>query len=97
MSAGFSAQNIGNLDAPSTVYVSFYLSGNNTFSPDDTFLKKLSAGKLKKGASKKITLSVTLPVGVTVSGKYVIAVVDPQNAISESDENNNQIVYGPIP
>ena len=96
-SAGFTAQNIGNKDAPSTVYVGFYISGNNTFSQDDTLLKKVSVGKLKKGASKKITLSVTLPVGVTLTGKFVIAVIDPQNPIPESDENNNQIVYGPIP
>ena len=97
MSASFNAQNIGNLDAPSAVFVRFYLSGDNTFSADDTFLKQISAGRLKKGTTKKITLSANLPIGVTASGKYVIAVVDPKNDIPESDENNNQIVYGPIP
>jgi hypothetical protein len=97
VSAGFSAQNIGNMNAPSAVYVSFYLSGDNTFSLDDTFLKKLSAGKLKKGTSKKITLSVNLPVGVSASGKYAIAVVDSQNGTPESNENNNRIAYGPVP
>ncbi len=93
----FKAKNIGDKDAPSTAYVSFYLSENNTYSPDDLLLKKLSAGKLKKGKNKSLTLTVILPYGVTVNGKYVIAIVDPQAAISESNENNNQIVYGPIP
>ena len=98
VSAKFTAQNTGNKDAPSTVYVSFYLSGDNTFSQSDTLVKnKVSAGKLKKGASKTIALSAMFPVGVPISGKYLIAVVDPQGSITESDENNNQIVYGPIP
>jgi subtilase family serine protease len=92
----FNAQNIGDKDASTTAYVSFYLSSDNTYSGDDTFLKQVSAGKLKKGASKRVSLSVTLPVGATASGKYVIAVIDPQNANPESNENNNQIVYGPI-
>ena len=89
-------QNIGEKDAPSSS-VSFYLSADNTFSEDDTLLKQLTAGKLKTGARKMIRWSISLPAGVTASGQYVIAVVDSQNVVLESNENNNQIAYGPLP
>lgn len=36
-------------------------------------------------------------VGESASGKYVIAVVDADNTISETDETNNTVLYGQIP
>jgi hypothetical protein len=42
-------------------------------------------------------LSYTLPSGVTASGKYVIAVLDADDAVQETDENDNVIAFGPIP
>ena len=43
---------------------------------------------------KKVT--VNLPKG-GCSGKNIIAIVDPENKMVETDEMNNQTVYGPIP
>jgi hypothetical protein len=34
---------------------------------------------------------------VPVSGRYIIAVVDPQDQIEEVNEKNNIAVYGPLP
>jgi len=93
----FQVKNAGNKDISSSGSVNFYLSADGIFSADDTSLKQVSAGKLKKGGSKSISLSINLSSGVTASGKYVIAVIDQQDTISESNENNNQIAYGPVP
>ena len=35
--------------------------------------------------------------GQNGTGKYIITVVDKDNLITETDETNNSIVYGPIP
>jgi hypothetical protein len=77
--------------------VRFYLSSDNSYSAEDAFLRQVSESKLKKGTSKRINLSINLSTGVIATGKYGIAVIDPQNVISESRENNGEISYGPIP
>jgi hypothetical protein len=98
LAGSFTVQNSGNKDTSSSFYLSIHLSQDNVFSSgDDTLLKQVSVGKMKKGASKKVNLSVNLAPGATVSGKYVIAVIDSQSVITESNKNNNQIVYGPMP
>lgn len=89
-------QNIGNWDALSS-FVRFYLSDDNTYDGGDTFLKQVATGKIKKGKSKNRTLSYSFPLGVTVSGKYIIAVIDADNTVVEANETNNNITYGPIP
>ncbi len=92
----FTAQNIGNKDASSST-VKFYLSDNNTYNGGDTLLKQVSSGSIKAGGSKLINLNINLASGQTASGKYVIAVIDADNTLTESNESNNQAVYGPIP
>jgi hypothetical protein len=39
---------------------------------------------------------VTLPHGVSAAGKFVIAVVDASGAVTESNEADNTIVFGPV-
>ena len=63
---------------------------------EDGFLKQVSIGKLKAGGSKTKKLSYSLPSGGSASGKYVIAVIDADNILTEADESNNRTVYGPI-
>ena len=92
----FAVSNIGNRDAAST-YVYFYLSDNGNFDQTDTPLKSFSTGKLKVGKSKSVKLNYNLTIGISASGKYVIAVMDPENLVAETNENNNIVVYGPIP
>jgi hypothetical protein len=92
----FTVKNIGNKDASST-YVKFYLSGNSTYEDEDSQLKQIATGKLKPGKSKVINFNLNLATNQTATGKYVITVIDKDNLVAEIDENNNQIIYGPIP
>ncbi len=89
-------QNVGTLNAASS-NVRFYLSDDGIFDEGvDTFLKQVSTGSVKIEKSKMKTLSCSFPVGQTASGKYIIAVIDADNTVLESNESNNYVVFGPI-
>jgi len=77
--------------------VRFFLSPDNTLDAGDTLLKASPLAALRPGTTKKVSLNAKVPAGQSASGKFVIAVLDPLNAVTESDENNNRIVFGPIP
>ncbi len=81
--------------ASSSVY--FYLSNDGTYDPGDTYLKKKSTGKVKYANSKNIAFAYKFPVGMTLTGKYIIAVLDATGKVLEVDEGNNTIVSGAIP
>jgi hypothetical protein len=53
-------------------------------------------GTVKAGKSSKKTFSCNFGIGETAAGKFVIAVIDANKALSEADEDNNNIVYGPL-
>jgi hypothetical protein len=89
-------QNIGTADAP-TSFIRYYLSDNAIFDAGYALLKQHATGAVKVGKIKKRTLSGQLPVGVSASGKFIIAVIDADNTVAECDENNNIIVFGPLP
>lgn len=91
-----SVQNTGNQNASSS-FVRFYLSNDAYINGADIFLKQVATGSVKMGTSKAKMLSQSLPVGETASGKYIIAVIDAGNIVTESDKNNNYAVFGPIP
>ena len=80
-----------------TSFVKFFLSNDSTFSPDDTFLKQVATGKVTIEGSKKRALAVQSPKGVNVAGKFILAVLDSENSIDESNEGNNTIAFGPLP
>lgn len=89
-----SIQNSGILDAPSS-YVRFYISYNTVFDEgEDEFLKQVATGKIKKSKSKTKTFSCSFGYGVQTSGRYIIAVIDADNTVAETDEVNNDIIYG---
>ncbi len=90
----FNIKNTGNKDASST-HVDFYLSENNSFEEGEWF-KSVSTGKIKAKQIKAIKLSMSFPLGQTVTGKYIIAVIDRDHSVTELDETNNVIVFGPI-
>jgi len=75
--------------------IDFYLSDGATFDPTDLYLKKKKTGKVKY--SKDITFTYKFPVGMTLTGKYIIAVLDATGKVVEVDEGNNTIVSGAIP
>jgi hypothetical protein len=91
----FTVQNIGLSDAPSSM-VKFYLSSDNIYGGGDTLLKQISTGTITAGGSITGNIKFKLPTGQTASGKYVIALIDADNTVLESNEANNQVVYGPI-
>jgi DNA-binding beta-propeller fold protein YncE len=91
-----SVQNTGNQNAPSSS-VRFYLSNDAYIDGTDIFLRQVATGSVKMGTSKSKVLSHSLPVGETASGKYIIAVIDADNTVTESDKNNNYAAFGPIP
>jgi DNA-binding beta-propeller fold protein YncE len=91
-----SVQNTGNQNAPSS-FVRFYLSNDAYIDGADIFLKQVATGSVKMGTGKAKMLSHSFPSGETASGKYIIAVIDAGNIVTESDKRNNYAVFGPIP
>ena len=91
----FTVQNTGTTDA-NTSKVIFYLSDDASFDQSDIYLKQVPIGKLKKGISKKISLNYNFSEGTVMSGKYIIALIDAENMVIETNEGNNQIPYGPM-
>ncbi len=97
ISGTLSIENIGHWAALSCS-VQFYLSDDEHYNAGvDAFLKKVSTGTIKAGASTTKKMSYNLAPGDTATGKYVIAVIDADHATGEEDEANNEISWGPIP
>ena len=90
-------QNIGNEDAGLS-YVRFYLSDDEIYDGSDTLLKEVSTGKkMKVGKIKNKKLKYKLPIDETANGKYLIAIIDANNTVTEAIESNNHVINGPIP
>jgi len=96
LKGNLTVQNTGNKDIK-TSSVKFYLSDDGMYDGGDTYLKKVSTGKIKAGKSQKKTFSYSFKTGISTSGKYVIVVLDADNQVVEADEENNDIIYGPLP
>jgi len=77
--------------------VRFFLSDDGIYDAGDQFLNKFGTGELLWGESKGFSFSYKLPVGETATGRSVIAVLALNNKITELDETNNEIVFGPVP
>ena len=71
-----------------------YLSQNNTFDQDDVFLGEKVTRALAGYAKLCNYLdSPTIPNSNWPSGKiYVIGIIDVNNVIAETNENNNMII-----
>jgi glucose/arabinose dehydrogenase len=93
----FLLQNQGTQRTLRSLFTTFYLSTDNVLSTDDIELRKRWTGRLKEGKRIKIPFLKRLPIGSTALNQFVIAVIDSENAIAETDENNNIAVFGPVP
>lgn len=91
----FIAQNTGT-STSSQSKLKFYLSSNNSYEANDLLVKEITVKNLKNDASKTLSISIKLPTGTSASGKYLIAFIDADEIINETNENNNKIVFGPI-
>jgi hypothetical protein len=56
-----------------------------------------SVPALSVGKNKQAKLKGALAAGVNASRKFVIAVIDPSNVVSETDESNNVVVSARLP
>jgi hypothetical protein len=83
ISAKLQVNNIGSQAVSS--YVEVYLSDGTSY------LKRISTGKIKAGGNKPISISYALPKNQSATGKYLIAVIDPDDAVVEVNEKNNVI------
>lgn len=92
----FNLQNIGNQDAPST-YINFYLSETGVLDGKEVLLKQVATGRVMAGKNRLKILSHALPKRETGSGKYILAVIDEDHLIVETNKKNNLTVFGPLP
>lgn len=74
----------------------FYLSQDEILSPDDRELRQQPTGKIAAGMTVALSFRKSLPFGDTALKQFVIAVVDAEHTIAETDENNNIIAFGLI-
>lgn len=92
----FTVQNRGGRRAGASV-LKFFLSSDGAVDPGDRFLTQVIIGPRDPAKSQRTRLSVVLPPGVSASGGFVIGFVDATGLVVETDEANNQIVFGPVP
>lgn len=92
----FFLRNQGAQHSPAGAYTKFYLSQDATFSPDDLELRKRWTGRLSSGRIVKLFFRKNLPRGVDARNHFLIAVVDAENGIAETAENNNIVVSIPL-
>lgn len=71
------------------VDVTFYLSTDAALDVGDTVLGTASTLAIEAGATAQVTSTAALPAVLTATQYFVIAKVDPTQAINEQDELNN--------
>jgi hypothetical protein len=83
-------QNTGTGDAANAA-LDYYVSADNTLTTEtDRFVHRVSLGKIKAGKTKKRTLGGgLLKQANAVSGQFIFAVIDADNTLAESNDNNN--------
>lgn len=91
----FRTKNIGTAECSSEFNISFYLSNNGTTL--DTLLKTFTISqKIGLNEYKDSLFSFYFPSYLSLSGKYIIAVIDSNNTVKERNKTNNQVSYGPL-
>jgi len=91
------------LGANPSAKLNFYLSDDAVFDAGDGPLlkpgKEPTTALLNTLAQvfKTPNLSFKIPKSTSLSGKYVIVVIDFDDQVTESNDNNNTAAFGPIP
>jgi len=70
------------------VVVNIYLSDNDTYEQSDTLLISRTLSSIRVGRSSRVRFS-RVNFASDPTGKYLVAVIDPQDVITEGDETNN--------
>jgi uncharacterized delta-60 repeat protein len=75
----------------------FYLSSDEIWDENDTFLQFADIPVLSGGEAKDVKFNVKLDEGQNASGQFVIAVLDFFNVVPEANEQNNVVVSPQVP
>jgi len=74
-----------------------WVSRDDTLDPKvDTKIKTLGVPVVPAGEETKLDFSFSAPKGTKVLKRQLIAVVDPDNVVAESDETDNEEAIGPL-
>ncbi|GAB3852619.1 hypothetical protein GCM10028822_20540 [Hymenobacter terrigena] len=84
--------NAGNTTSPSSS-VGYYLSTNATLDANDVLLSTTTGGQLGAYQSSTSYSNVTIPTGTVAGTYYLLAVADPLNVVTETNETNNVGTY----
>lgn len=90
ISVANTVRNAGQLTA-SNFRVGFYLSTNSICSTGDTFMSSRAVASVAPGATHSVTSAMTIPAGTTLGTRWVCAIADDLNVISETNESNNTL------
>ena len=84
--------NAGHLNSVNPTTAAIYLSTDTTLGQDDTFLKQYKIGVLQPGATKNLSINITLPIGTKGTDQYIITAI----TTNDGEQNNNSMAYGPV-
>ncbi len=93
ISGKFLFQNTGNMDGPGAK-IRFYLSEDGSFAEGrNPLLMEFTTTSIAGGSDQTIRLEHRLGFGLgqDLKGKYIVAIIDPDNTVVESDKSNNSI------
>jgi len=92
----FDLNNIGQAAAASGYSIAYYLSSDGTSLDLPLNTRGISLPLLAE-SSRQLMFTRYVEGSVNVSGKYLVAVIDPDNKLAEENKTNNRIIYGPLP
>jgi hypothetical protein len=78
------------------VALRFYLSDDAVLDDADLLIDDMPVKPLDMNESQVRTLHVVLPLNVDAAGRFVIAFVDADDVVAESNEANNIVASPPI-
>lgn len=85
----FDVVNQGNITANGEYDILMYLSTDNNFSSDDIEAGAVPTGNTPVGTISDVTGGITAPTDLALGNYYLLIVIDANNSIEESNEDNN--------
>ena len=96
INGSISVANQGNAAAGACI-VRFYLSSDAILSTDDVSFGQANVPNMLTGQRTTLKVKPALPAGTNASGKFVIAVIDGNNVLTESNKSNNVLATARFP
>ncbi|MCC6723505.1 MAG: hypothetical protein IT258_03275 [Saprospiraceae bacterium] len=93
LSYNFNASNAGTAAVPGNFTIKSYISTDQTLSANDVQDGTIQTGNYTAGfAVQNVPGASTIPANLAAGQYYLIVKIDGDNAIAESNENNNMVV-----